>query len=112
MGITKKPGHNYDTHMEVLRELIRGNLSEERFPLTAAVPSVSFADISPHCGESPRTPFQRLYYGFSHNGITVLPKNNPEVFTLPDIFIPLLKKLKIRLRTEFEKHLHQKVFSQ
>jgi len=69
--------------MAVLQELIGGNLSEERFPLTAAVPSVSFADISPHCGESPRPPFQRLYYGFFHNGIKSTQEiKSPEELTM------------------------------
>ncbi|MBP3268714.1 MAG: hypothetical protein J6M07_10425, partial [Ruminococcus sp.] len=46
---------------EALYVFIGGNLSEERFPLTEAVPSVSYADISPHCGESAPNPFPKTF---------------------------------------------------
>ncbi|MBP3267524.1 MAG: hypothetical protein J6M07_04275, partial [Ruminococcus sp.] len=52
---------NLGTHIEALYAFIGGNLSEERFPLTEAVPSVSCADISPHCGESAPNPFPKTF---------------------------------------------------
>ena len=52
---------NRDTHIEALYVFIGENLSEERFPLTEAVPSVSYADTSPHCGESTPNPFPKTF---------------------------------------------------
>ncbi|MBO5571390.1 MAG: hypothetical protein J5926_01585, partial [Ruminococcus sp.] len=47
--------------MAALYVFIGGNLSEERFPLTEAVPSVSYADTSPHCGESTPNPLPKTF---------------------------------------------------
>ena len=52
---------NLGTHTAALYAFIGENLSEERFPLTEAVPSVSCADISPHCGESAPNPFPKTF---------------------------------------------------
>jgi len=46
--------------MATLYVFIGGNLSEERIHQTGAYPLCP-SDISPHCGESPRTPFPKTF---------------------------------------------------
>jgi len=96
-GIKITGSFNGGTHTAVFTRIYWGNLSEERFPLTAAVPSVSYADISPYCGESPQPPFQRLYYGFFRDGTRFNTKTKSATFFSSANFVPSRKKLKIRL---------------
>ena len=59
---------------------IEGNPFEKGLPPTAAVPSVSCADISPPRGESPQTPFLKLLAPFFLQGVPLERENGAVLF--------------------------------